>query len=36
MNFTVIWVYDAQDQLAEIWMAAADRSAVSAASHRLD
>lgn len=36
MNFTVIWVVHAQDQLAEIWMAATDRNAVTAASYRLD
>ncbi len=36
MNYTVKWVKRALDQLAAVWMAAADRAAVTAASHRLE
>jgi hypothetical protein len=36
MNFTVIWTVAAQNQLAALWMAAADRSGVTAASDRID
>ena len=36
MNYTVVWVHYALDQLAEVWNTAADRNAVAAASHRID
>ena len=36
MNYTVEWIHQAQSDLATVWLAAADRNAVSAASARLD
>ena len=36
MNYTVIWTAVAQQRLAAAWLAAADRNAVTAASHRID
>jgi len=36
MRFTVIWSRFAQDLLALLWIQAADRNAVTAASHRID
>lgn len=36
MNFDVWWIPAAEDQLAEIWMAAADRNAVTQAADRID
>jgi plasmid stabilization system protein ParE len=36
MRFTVIWSLIAEDQLAELWLNAADRNAVSAAQHQID
>lgn len=36
MNFTVIWLPQAERELAVIWMAATDRNAVSEASNRID
>jgi plasmid stabilization system protein ParE len=36
MNYTVIWVPSAEGQLAEIWMAAGDREAVTVASDRIE
>ncbi len=36
MNYTVVWVPSAQGQLAEVWMAARDREAVTVAADRLD
>ena len=36
MNYTVEWTDAALNQLAAVWTAAADRNAVTAASHRLD
>lgn len=36
MTFTVTWLPSAQDDLARIWMAALDRSAVTQASNRID
>ena len=36
MRFTVIWSQDALDQLADLWTAAADRNAVTAAQHQVD
>jgi plasmid stabilization system protein ParE len=35
-RYTVIWVEDASDELAEIWMAAVDRHAVAAAANSID
>ena len=36
MNFDVWWIPAAEDQLAEIWMAATDRNAVTQAADRID
>lgn len=36
MRYTVDWTRDALRQLADIWTNATDRTAVTAASHRLD
>jgi len=36
MNYTVIWLYSAQEMLAEVWTNATDQNAVTAASHRID
>ncbi len=36
MNYTVTWTPGAEQELAAVWLAAADRAAVTAASNRLD
>ena len=36
MRYTVTWTPSAQDELADIWMSAPDRQAVTAAQHRID
>lgn len=36
MNYQVIWSRDAENDLASIWMSAADRSQISAAAQHLD
>jgi plasmid stabilization system protein ParE len=36
MSYTVTWKESASDRLAEIWMSARDRRAVTAAADRLD
>ena len=36
MTYTVVWTPKAKDQLAEIWLRATDRQAVTQASHRAD
>jgi plasmid stabilization system protein ParE len=36
MNFDVWWIPAAENQLAEIWMAATDRNAVTQAADRID
>jgi hypothetical protein len=36
MNYTVIWVPLAENDLAAVWLAAADRAAVTRAAHQLD
>ena len=36
MNFSVVWMQGAQQDLAAIWMAATDRNAVTRASHQID
>jgi hypothetical protein len=36
MNYTVIWVPAAENELAAVWNAAADQLAVTQAAHRLD
>ena len=36
MNYAVFWTPDAEDGLADAWLAAPDRNAVTAASHALD
>lgn len=35
-RFTVVWHSDVKNELAELWMAASDRRALSAAADRLD
>jgi hypothetical protein len=36
MNYTVVWVPPAEEELATIWLAAADQAAVTAAVYRLE
>lgn len=36
MNYTVLWLPDAENELAAVWMASADRDAVTTASAELD
>ncbi len=36
MNYSVLWLPGAENELAEIWMAAADRTAVTRAAAELD
>jgi plasmid stabilization system protein ParE len=36
MRYTVIWSPFAQDQLADLWLAAADRDALTRAAHDID
>jgi len=36
MRYTVVWLPSAQDELADIWIQAADRQAITAAAHRID
>jgi hypothetical protein len=36
MNYTVIWLPDAEQELAALWLAAADRARVTRAAHLLD
>ena len=36
MRYTVLWSPEAEDQLAEIWIEAADRNAVTAAQATID
>jgi plasmid stabilization system protein ParE len=36
MSFTVSWTPAAQQDLAAVWMAAADRNAVTSAAHTVD
>ena len=36
MRYTVTWLPSAQQELARLWMQAADKSALSAASNRID
>jgi hypothetical protein len=35
-RFTVVWHEDAQEELAEVWINARDRSGVTAAAHHID
>jgi hypothetical protein len=35
-RYTVAWVKSAQDELAELWLAAEDRAAVTAAADEID
>lgn len=35
-RYTVIWIEDASDELAEIWIAAVDRNAVASAANAID
>lgn len=36
IRYTVVWPGGAQDELAELWIAASDRSAVAAAANDID
>ena len=36
MNFTVVWDPDAEQELIMLWLAARDRSAITAASHAIE
>jgi hypothetical protein len=36
MNYTVVWRPTAEQQLAAIWLAAADRASVTTSAHRVD
>lgn len=36
MKYTVLWKPSAEQRLAQIWLAAVDRRAITAASHRVD
>ena len=36
MTYTVVWLFSAQRMLADVWTAAPDRNAVTAASYRVD
>ncbi len=36
MNYQVVWLPSALDELTAIWLAASDRISVTAASHRID
>jgi len=36
MSYTVIWKPAAEDELAQIWTEAADRTAVATAANRID
>ena len=36
MNYSVVWLPSTEQELAEEWMSAPDRNAVTAASHALD
>lgn len=36
MNYTVLWLPGAENELAAVWMASADREAVTTASAELD
>lgn len=36
MNYTVFWTPSAEEELADIWLNAADRAAITQASHRID
>jgi hypothetical protein len=35
-HYTVVWVQSARDELTELWMEAADRSAVTSAANEID
>ena len=36
MRYTVVWTPAARDQLAELWLQAADRATVTQATHQID
>ena len=36
IRFTVVWVRDAQDELADAWLSAPDRNAISDAANLID
>lgn len=36
MNFEVLWVTEAENELATIWTVSADRNAITAAAHIID
>ena len=35
-RYTVVWTQSAQDELAELWLMAQDRDAVTSAAHAID
>ena len=35
-RYTVVWVQSAQDELADLWLNAPDRNAVTTAAHAID
>jgi len=35
-RYTVVWVKSAEDELAELWIAASERRAIAAATHEID
>jgi len=35
-RYTVVWVQSAQDELAELWLSAPNRNAVTTAAHAID
>ncbi len=36
IRYTVVWLQSAQDELAQLWLDAPDRNAVTAAAHAID
>ena len=36
MKWTVVWVDNSENELADIWLQAEDRNAITAASHRIE
>jgi len=36
IRYTVVWPAGSQDELAELWVAAPDRDAITAAAHAID
>jgi hypothetical protein len=36
MKYTVVWLHEAEDELALLWLAASDRNAITAAQAKID